>query len=293
MRWSVPLIPFLLVACADEGTFDVVNGLPTDDVGEDSDGSGSDDGTDDGSDDDSTDDDDTDGGQDSDDPLNPDAIAWHHVIGEIGLLGPGQGFDLDGDGEVDNALGAFARYVGDLLDGLVRGSDTVGIVQTWGVEDGDNRASVGVITGVDTDGDTRDNFDGDEVFAVSEGLRSDGRAEIAASTRVRADGGFDARIPAGEFTLLGFTLPTATDIFISGVVSKGGIEGRIGTAVPLEVVVDLASQSGIDFIVGLIEDAADVDTDGDNQPDAISLSLSFSGPSCSIEDAVSTQPGQP
>ncbi len=267
----------ILIACADTGTLVVAdpNGLGGDDTTatdtdiQDTDAGGG-------------------GGQDTDGDTGSGGggggpvESWDHALGELTLLGSGQGFDLDGDGQIDNALGGFARYLGGALSGLVQNAGTVGIIQTWGVNDGNNRVQIGIVSGTDTDNDPSDNFSGSESFDVSSGLLPNGRAEIVAATALDPANTFEARIAAGSFTIAGFTLPTSTDVFISGTVTKDAIDGQIGTAIPTQVITDLLDQNGLGFLTGLVDGAADVDVDGDGTDDSISLAVAFKGVPCTI-----------
>jgi hypothetical protein len=277
----------LAVACQDRGGLTVADSEvgtddPSDTDGEVTDTDGGGDGGDDGGGDGGTD---TDGGStdtDVPDDLPEDAEAWHHVLGTFELLPSDVGFDLDGDGGVDNALGSLRNLLGGEIQDILASGENVVVLQTWAVGDADPQAAVGFLGGLDTDGDAADNLDGSEVFEVSEGVSGAGRALAGVPVRIRRDDTYTGTLPPGVIPLFGFEIPTATPILVSGTVTVDDHEIVLGTSITLDTIADLLDQFGLGWAAGFLDGLADVDSNGDRRPDAVSLAIRLEGPSCQV-----------
>ncbi len=279
MRAHTLLFLVSVMACQDSGELGVIDpdGL-TDDPGTDTDVNGTDTETDDPITDTDEDTDDGSGGS------NGGALLrWHHLIDGVALLPSEDGFDLDGDGDADNGIGVLEQWIGDFANQPVGGLEEVIVTQMFGVGDEDPRAFFGLLAGFDADGDGDDNTSGSEVFEVSEGVQPNGRATAAVTVRIGDGGSFTGQLPAGVLPLFGFEVPTATPLKVRGKVTEGEIELDVGAGISVEAVTDLLDQFGAGWAGGFIGQAADLDTDGDNRPDALSLAVRLKGVPCDIE----------
>jgi hypothetical protein len=213
-----------------------------------------------------------------------DGMVWHHVLDDISLLPAGQGFDIDGDGVVDNALGTLEVAVNALIAANYFEQDRLGVVQAWDVEDGNDLADIGLLTVRDVDDDLTDNFTGTEDFrAVASSIRPDGHALLyAAATVDPGNASYDVVLPQGQFTVGQFIIPTAAPIQVSGTVNNSVHTGSLGSGVLLTDIEAMLAPFGLDTLIALIEPSADLDLDGDGINEAISAAFSFHGVPCTV-----------
>jgi hypothetical protein len=233
--------------------------------------------------------DDTDGAPDTDETEDTDlpaplvdtggSISWGHVVSALRVMATAQGFDLDGDGTVDNALGSTEAFLNPLLNQqygsipLYAGTGITGLGPNNGV------GELGIFALEDMDTDIADNFSGTEELSLSLG----GGAVVTALVDVAPDGTYSTVLPAGTITIGPIALPTSTPIHIEGTISADTHTGRLGAAVPQTAVDALAVQFGLPtFVINLVSGLADIDSDGDGQADSISAGLRFEGVSCVI-----------
>lgn len=225
---------------------------------------------------------DTDAPIDTGAPRPPDQV-WNHVVQTMVALPAAQGFDLDGDGDIDNVLGGFAAAINPLITDNYGTTPEVAIVQTWGVLDGDDQADIGLFTGRDTDFDLSDNFSGAETFDASIGLGPTGRALIHATTTVDGAGNYATALPAGQIALGPVVLPISIPVAIVGTTLASGHGGQLGGAVPTSALTNLLNQVGLGFLSGALGALADIDSDGNGTPDSISVAFSFTAVPCSVQ----------
>lgn len=233
--------------------------------------------------------DDTDRGDDSGDtgdgggPGPGGQAAWHHVISYMEILPSEEGLDLDGDGDVDNALGFLSEWIPtDGVGDFLADADTLLILQTWGVEDADQKVGIGALSGTDSDEDPSDNFDG-ETFVVAAGVRPTGRALVSVETTLGQDGSYEAELPAAPLDLGVITIPIGAPWNVVAKTTAGGQEGFFGTAIAIKDIQALLRQNNLGFLANGVAQFADVDLDGDGTDDALSLAVGFEAVPCQIE----------
>jgi hypothetical protein len=209
--------------------------------------------------------------------------VWNHVVQTMVALPSGQGFDLDGDGDVDNVLGGFAAAINPLIADNYGTTPDVAIVQTWGVLDGDAQADIGLFTARDTDFDLTDNFSGAETFEASVGLGPTGRALIHATTTMDGAGNYATALAAGQIALGPLVLPISIPVTIVGTSLETGHGGQLGGAVPTSALTNLLNQVGLGFLAGALGALADIDSDGNGTPDSISVAFSFTAVPCAVQ----------
>lgn len=237
---------------------------------------------------------DTDGADDTDDTdpgttddtwdANPPADTdgggtWYHAILELEIAPAGQGFDVDGDGLVDNALGPLAGALNPLIAANYGSNFVYGVTQLWGVDNGDDLADIGVLAAYDVDEDPADNTSGTEDMEALVALEADGHAPLYAHTRLSAQGRYRAALPPGLLALGPFAFPVATEIHVLGTVNATDHGGLLGGAVLVDDVIDILDTLGLGWAGALVRQRADIDLDQDGTPEAVSMAFTFSGPS--------------
>lgn len=209
---------------------------------------------------------------------------WFHVVNTVTVQASSQGFDLDGDGTVDNKLGDLASVVNPLIQSSFGTVPEVAIVQTWGVNDGDVVVDIGIVTGRDLDGNVLDNFSGTEMFSPEAGFGPTGRALLRAPATVDAFGGYLTTLPVGPIQLGPFALTTATGSVFQGFTSDASHTGTFGTAVSVAELQTVLSSFGVSAgLTGLVAALADIDSDGNGSMDSVSMSFAFTAVPCAIQ----------
>jgi len=203
----------------------------------------------------------------------------------------GEAFDLDGDGRGDNALGVAAAFVNPEL------ANNIGdqIILLIGVEASDPQDDgpfdLNVLAGLDNDGDPNDNLLGGEEFDIDAASLDDEGDAMA-----RAD---DASIARGMLTaapgMMEIVLPiegedmamTLSHVQIEAEVVgdfESLINGRLGGAADADQLRETVEAMPLDPMAGMliqgILESPDIDTDGDGEPDAFSVVLTFTAIDC-------------
>lgn len=205
-------------------------------------------------------------------------IDLYHVIETVRALPQQQGFDLDGDGSIDNSLGRIFQSINSLglssygTTNVLAGTEVLGGGPAGGV------VTLGILTLQDTDGLIADNFTGTEDFVLYGGA-----AVSMATAQLAADGTYSAVLPAGTLTFGALALATSTELHVEGTVGPLHHSGRIGTAILQSTLQALLDSLGAGALGALLNGLADLDTDGDGTADSISMTLSFDGPACVLQ----------
>lgn len=205
-------------------------------------------------------------------------IDLYHVIETVRALPQAQGFDLDGDGTVDNSLGRISQSINSLglssygTTNVLAGTEVLGGGPAGGV------VTLGILTLQDTDGLIADNFTGTEDFLLFGGV-----PVSTATAQLAADGTYSAVLPAGTLTFGALALATSTELHVEGTVGPLSHSGRIGTAILQSTLQALLDSLGAGALGALLNGLADLDTDGDGTADSISMTLSFDGPACVLQ----------
>jgi len=222
------------------------------------------------------------------------------VISALGLSETG--VDVDGDGDADNSLSQILAAADELgldldVDGLlaqlIDTSPLVTLLQLWSIDSftDDPFVEIGVMVGLDTDGDTGDNASGTEEFAVSPLLLGDDGFPLARTVTWLESAEFSVEVDPSDFDLGGAELPLTTVVRMVGRLTADGAEGQIGIAVPLELLaalIEAAADGGVGALPPLgplLALAADVDTDGDGANDALALVIDFEAVPATRSDA--------
>jgi hypothetical protein len=231
---------------------------------------------------------DTDTDSDADTDTDTDtglATTWNWDVQTLEVADRTEGYDLDGDGDDDNALWVLASVIDPVIAGLLTDAARVIVLQVSDLDDWttDDEVHVGLFTGADTDGDPTDNYSGTETFDAGAGIDTSGVALVTASSPL--DGGrYEVVLLAGSIPLGDTTLETASPIHIGGKPAESLHRGSIGFGLSVDTLVTVGTAAGLDSdTLGQLSRIADLDTDGDGTDDAISCTFTLTAPSCAVE----------
>lgn len=230
-------------------------------------------------------------------------VGWildpEFVMNEIQLLPSVEGFDLTGDGIVNNGLSLLFEdeVVGSVLGGdpneyiarTVRRGELLLLLDFIQLHDlvDDTSFSIDIFLGRDTDSRRRNNFNGEQDFYVTCSSLNEEREAGSRFSNVRLSEG-EISGERGQFRFLisfaGDTEVVLQQAKISGQFSEDGeliTEGLLGGAVSfaeLEEVVRNDPEIGPGFAqvtLNFLSSKLDVDLDGDGSVDALSASFKF------------------
>ncbi len=216
------------------------------------------------------------------------------VLSDLTVAEPGQGVDMDGDGQPDNSLGAIQAALeaaeaidadlDDILDSLLFGEEVV-LFQFWGFDGYDTDTTVfgGIGTGTDTDGNPNDNFFGDETFDVSDSFATDGHPVVRVPTSFGPGGTYEFRPSGSALSFAGIEIPANSPVVLAGTADEDFNDGNIGFAIPVDALLTVVQASPdwpqdaftAGIATALLTSFADIDLDGDGTNDAFSASLAF------------------
>ncbi len=212
--------------------------------------------------------------------------------------------DLDGDGMGDNQVAnivSVAQLLGVNVDETIAelfnqvdpdaGNPIAPVIQMWGFDEFDTDPIVfaGLLTAIDTDGNTADNDSGSETLTAPEGsLEDDGHPVLRTVSQFSAGGAYSFLADGTGLSLAGLEFPAGAPFGITGIASATSNNGVIGFAVSTEQVLMLL-EGQIDGGLGesaaaFIRTLTDIDTDGDKVPDSLSFALAFEGAPCLLVD---------
>lgn len=221
------------------------------------------------------------------DATSGDALTL--VVSALSVANGGIGGDVDGDGFGNNALGLILDSVpgsGELVTQAVQqalaASASVILLDAFGIDSiqDDVLFTLATAPGADTDGNPDDNFGGSEEFTVAQGLvLGDGHLAPRATGAIEG-GAFSVRLTDAQLAIPvgGTTLSPLGDVVIDGGFGTEPVQGTITFVISIsdaEAVVGEFAQ-GMPLPPGFVALAADVDTDGNQVPDAISVAFEFS-----------------
>ena len=236
------------------------------------------------------------GGGGGPDPDPGRTLTW--VIDTLAISAAGTGFDLDGDGTIDNSLARMQGLVGPLnggapIDGFIAQNITTGarltVLQMWAVHSltNDSDVSLGMLEPSDQDGDATDNLNGSEEFLAAAGsLDGDGHA-VNGATAALTSGAYVttlSRSLTNPVITTGIGLDT--QIRIRGVVSENANNGTLAVIFPATDVTLLVGAMlppiNAHLGPGIVASLLDVDTTGNGIPDSMSAAFDFTSVPCSI-----------
>lgn len=224
-------------------------------------------------------------------------IEPEFVMSEIELLSSNEGFDLDEDGESDNALALLFEdpYIGPVLGGdpnefiarSIQRAELLLLLDFHNFQGYSNDASVDIdiFLGHDSDGDKSNNFEGAEFTVTCSSLNEDNTADSQFLNATIQDGQLYG--DSGSFRFLvsfSNTEVLLQDAQITGRFDEEGLllsDGLIGGAVTytdLEEVVLNDPEIGPSFadaMLTFLANKLDVDLDGNGEVDALSASFRF------------------
>ncbi|MEQ1567917.1 MAG: hypothetical protein ABMA64_19920 [Myxococcota bacterium] len=211
---------------------------------------------------------DADSDTDADTDADPGELAaW--VVTSIAVAGRFDGFDLDGDGDGDNALWAMKLAVDPALATALTSSTVEIVVQLADVHDwqDDPAVRVGVLSAEDPEGDG--------TFDAGPSVDATGAALVAVETPLAA-GAYEVVLADDTLVVGAMTLEASTPIHVAGEPTAQAHPGRFGCAIPIDRLLAAFEAAGVDpgALEGL-DALADLDTDQDDEPDSISAAFAF------------------
>ena len=233
------------------------------------------------------------------DPSTIDTGWGHTLIMDTIAIG-GDGFDLDGDGRADNALGLAALMANTELEESLSSGDMI-LLADLRADDAVNNGpfSVNMYSGVDTDDDPANNFNGEASVQIDlrsfdangAPLISFADAEIAGGVMSASTDSFELAFPVGEDGAESMFRATLYLVQMEADVADGfgGLfNGKIGGAAREEEIrVAIEAFDIPDNLRGMLDgflSSPDIDTDNDGIPDAFSIALTFTATTCTFAE---------
>ncbi len=214
---------------------------------------------------------------DSGDTATDDGDVANDVLVEVAVADRSEGFDLDGDGRVDNALWYTKNLVDPLIEERLLYASNVAVLQLSGIDGWtDDAVRVGLFNAVDADGDGADNASGDEVVEAGAAVDGDGLALVGVPTGL-VGGAYEVELGTNELLIGTFEFELATGVFVSAVATPDGQSGLIGGAISteaFEAALDATEADG--EVIEAALNHADLDLDGNGENDALSMAFEFS-----------------
>ena len=226
---------------------------------------------------------DTDTDTDTDTDADTDSI-YDHVLLDLTVAGRTEGFDLDGDGEGDNAIWVLGGVLDPVLAGLLDSATRVVVMQVADVGElaADPSAQLALVSAEDTDGDPSDNGAG-ETFAAGASVDAAGRALVGVEISL-TDGAYATTLLDGSFAVGTWEMEASTPLQISGAVTAGSHVGFLGLGMPVDALTAALEAAGQPEAAGGVAALADLDTDGDGEEDAVSMAFAFAASPCSLSN---------
>ena len=221
--------------------------------------------------------------QESDPPLEPQTMNWGVTL--LGVAGRQEGFDLDADGDTDNALWALGALIDPALEEAILASARISVIQLQDVEDlaEDAEIDVGFFTGADLDNNDSDNASGAEVYEGGSAIDEQGIARVHNPSAI-SGGVYTVELATNVWEIGDDTISLATGLHIAAEPGELEHSGLIGFGIATDVLVAGLTALGVDAEQAAQAAAlADLDTDGDGAEDAISVILSFLAYRCGVE----------
>lgn len=217
------------------------------------------------------------------DTSEPRMLA-NHVVLSYTVAARGEGFDVDGDGETDNAIWALGGVLDPMIaEGLATAQHVV-IAQINGVADwtNDPKMRVGVLTAEDPDGDGTNNGSGVEVYVG--GAQVDANGEVYVATNAALMGGiYSAEIATGAIPVGSYELELATGLYVRAEADAAQQSGLLGFGIALDKLeVALTAEGASKEVLALLAGLADLDLDADGTNDGLSMAFHFRAGACTV-----------
>lgn len=213
---------------------------------------------------------------------DPEGLVVNYVITAYTVANRGEGFDLDADGAVDNAVWPVGGVLDPLIAEQIATALHVAIGQVSGVDDfsNDDVVRVGVVTAEDPDGDGTNNTSGTEFFAGGAAVDAEGAVLVATETAL-VGGTYTVSLATGSLPVGSYELEFATGLWISAEPTLEGETGLIGFGVSIDALTLALEAEGTDAsVISALVALADLDLDGDGTPDAVSMAFAFEAAPC-------------
>ncbi len=221
--------------------------------------------------------------QESDPPVEPQTMNWG--VTSLNVAGRQEGFDLDADGDTDNALWALGALIDPALEEAMLASARISVIQLQDVEDlaEDAEIEVGFFTGADLDNNDSDNTSGTEVYEGGSAIDEQGMARVHNPSAI-SGGVYTVELATNVWEIGDDTISLATGLHIAAEPGELEQRGLIGFGIATDALVAGLTALGVDPEQAAQAAAlADLDTDGDGAEDAISVILSFLAYRCEVE----------
>lgn len=213
--------------------------------------------------------------------------TWNWVVAELTLASGLDGFDLDGDGDKDNALAPLGGVIDPALAAALNGSDHVILLQLAGAASliDDDAVRVAVLGGVDldTNHDPSDNFSGGEAFDA--GTAVDGAGDAVSYNEVPlAAGTYTAVFPPRDVQLGSAEVTATTESHLGArSISAGNQAGLYGFGVSVASLVAFGENLGLGSTdLERLAALADIDTDADGDNDTVSAAYEYEAVACTL-----------
>lgn len=181
-------------------------------------------------------------------------------------------FDLDGDGDPDNAVADAGRATIALLDAtlaeLLASATRVLILQVWALEDWEEDPAIEVGAFAGTKSASAGTVEVEEAL-----LDDDGEVLIHVGTAL-VDGAYLVALADQALGFGDYNIEASTPVLLAGEPTEASQAGVLGFGLPTSAITTLAEASGYDSLAELAE-LADVDSDGDGSVDTVSMAFSF------------------
>ena len=227
---------------------------------------------------------DTDTDTDTDADADPGETAnWAITRFEVG--GRNDGFDLDGDGDTENALWVTGALLDPLIATGMDNAQRLTALQLAGIQDWqeDDALQLGLLLVSDTDGDPSDNGSGTEIFDAGAQIDAQGQALVSYPTSL-SGGSYELSFATSTLVIGGLDIDTSTDVFIAGTPTSSTHVGRIGFGVEATTLITALSAVGAsEELIRVLSGLADLDMDQDGTPETISSAFAYEGQSCGVE----------
>jgi hypothetical protein len=209
-----------------------------------------------------------------------DGSLWNHVVTEIQVADEEDALDLDGDGDGDNALAPFGFVLDPLLaDGLTTAA-RVTVLQVAGVDGpDDDSVALAVLTAEDADEDGTNNAGA--TFDAA-GLDAEGTA-ILATPAALAGSAYAVALASEGITLGSLSFEPVSGLRLRGAVSEPSHTTTVGMAIRVAPFQELLAGAGMDELAANLTALADIDVDGDEAMDAVSVAFDLEAVPCDVE----------
>jgi hypothetical protein len=220
---------------------------------------------------------------DTDTDTSDDVAPVDHAILTLTIAGRGEGFDLDGDGAVDNAGWVLASVIDPLFETLLASAARVLVVQVADAESlvDDPAVWVALLTVDDTDGDPSDNAAAGETYTATPAVDESGRALVGVDSAL-VGGSYQAQLLNQTIEIGELSLETATPVLLAGDVTATQHTGLLGFGVDIVLLSTALTTAGYSDAATSLAGLADLDMDADGTDDAISFAFSFDAVACTV-----------